>query len=433
VPDATVLAVTVIARQRLALGVGSEVSYFTGTHLYAPGSVIRGALAAAWIAENGPPDRADPAKRMEFRDLFDGAIRFGPLYMQGSDRVPISAWLCKYPTTGECQQMAVDRAFESGSTCPACDGPLEQGKGDVLLPDGVSAERVMRTSIDRETGRAEDGELYAHGALPAQSRLVGTIFGRHPWLEAARPLRLGGRRTVGGAADYRAAPDALPDPPLVEGDRLLIRLASPGIFVDVAGRPVLAPDESMDLAGAQVEQRWARPVSWWGWHAASKLPKPIELCAEAGSTYQLEGDPDVLRTLAATIRSDGIGLRRTEGFGVAEVVAQPWRPPPRGDKHRAVAEPALALRDRVDALGLKDDQHRWLVGALRELQLTRADPGVPGRHDELLDALFERALSYQLSGRQREDIGAILSDADAQQLRDLTVLLATDRREGVRP
>jgi len=204
--EATALAVTVLARQRLALGVGSEVSYFTGTHLYAPGSVVRGALAAAWIAENGPPDRADPAKRREFGDLFDGAIRFGPLHVQGSDRVPVSAYLCKYPRTDDCRLVAVDRAFESGSDCPACRGPLEQGKGEVQLPDGVSAARVMRTSIDRQTGRAKVDELYAHGALPAGSRLEGTIFGRHPWLEAARRLRLGGRRTVGGAADYHAAP-----------------------------------------------------------------------------------------------------------------------------------------------------------------------------------------------------------------------------------
>jgi CRISPR-associated protein Csx10 len=328
--------------------------------------------------------------------------------------------------------VAVDRAFESGPACPACGGPLEQGKGEVLLPDGVAAVRVMRTSIDPQTGRAKDGELYAHGALPAHSRLEGTIFGRHPWLEAARPLRLGGRRTVGGAADYHAAPTALPDPPTVDGDRLLIRLTSPGIFVDAAGRPTLSPDPSMDLAGARVEQQWARPVSFSGWHAASRLPKPVELAAEAGSTYQLTGDPHLLQTLAAAVRSDGIGLRRTEGFGTADIVTQPWRPPPRRSRRPAAADPVLALRDRVEGLGLTTDQHRWLVGAFRELQLTRADPNLAGRHHELVDALFERALSYQLSGRQREAIGTILSDADAQQLRDLTVLLATDRREGVR-
>jgi len=180
----------------------------------------------------------------------------------------------------------------------------------------------------------------------------------------------------------------------------------------------------MDLAGARVEQEWARPVSWSGWHAASRLPKPVELCAEAGSTYELVGDPDVLQTLAAAVRSDGIGLRRTEGFGVAEVVTRPWRPPARGSRRPAGPDPVLALRDRVDALDLTTDQHRWLVGAFRELQLTRADPDLAGRYHEFVGALFERALSYQLSGRQREDIGAILSDTDPQQLRDLTVLLA---------
>ena len=76
------LPVSVTARQRLALGTGSEVSFFTGSHSFVPGSVLRGALAAAWIAEHGPPARA-AASGAEFRDLFDGPVRYGPLYLPG--------------------------------------------------------------------------------------------------------------------------------------------------------------------------------------------------------------------------------------------------------------------------------------------------------------------------------------------------------------
>ena len=236
--ESSLLRVTVEATQRLALGTGAEVSYFTGTHPFVPGSVLRGALAAAWIAEHGPPG---PRNRQtaEFRALFDGAIRYDPLYAAGSVVVPISAKLCKYPKRDkDCLSQAIDAAFESGSACPACGGPTEQGKGQVLLPAGVTLERITRTSINPDTAKAEDGELYAHGALPAGTVLTGHIQGRHPWLEQQRTLRLGGRRTVSGAASFRTV-TAPPDPPArvpPDGSRLVIRLAGPAIFTDAAGQ-----------------------------------------------------------------------------------------------------------------------------------------------------------------------------------------------------
>src|SRR6202007_735092 len=104
-----------------------------------------------------------------------------------------------------------------------------------------------------------------------------------------------------------------------------IRLASPAIFVDAAGRPMLRPG-SADLDGATLEESWFRPVTWKGWHAASRLPKPEETCAATGSTYLLSGDAGALRRIAERLQRDGIGLRRAEGFGEVEVVTRPWRP-----------------------------------------------------------------------------------------------------------
>ncbi|MGH3168987.1 MAG: hypothetical protein ACRDN0_24290, partial [Trebonia sp.] len=110
-----ILRVTVTALQRLALGVGSEVGYFTGTHSFVPGSVLRGALAAAWIAEHGPPHPGSAA----FGELFDGPIRYGPMFVPGAALVPVSAWRCKYPNGPDCDARAVDRAFETGEECLA--------------------------------------------------------------------------------------------------------------------------------------------------------------------------------------------------------------------------------------------------------------------------------------------------------------------------
>ncbi len=89
----------------------------------------------------------------------------------------------------------------------------------------------------------------------------------------------------------------------------------------------------------------------------------------------------------------------------------------------------LARRDQVDSLGLERDQHRWLVGALRDLELDLADPGNAGQREKSVDALLDRALSYQLSGRQRAALGDILRGVDERHLRDLIVLLASGDRE----
>jgi CRISPR-associated protein Csx10 len=461
-----ILRVTVTARQRLALGVGSEVSYFTGTHSFVPGSVLRGALAAAWIAEHGPPPDGSAA----FGGLFDGPIRYGPMYVPGTVVVPVSVRLCKYPKNEFCKAQAVDAAFEAGAKCPACSGPLEPGKGQVELPGGIAIERITRTSIHPATAKAADGELYAHGALPAGTTLTGYIYGRDAWLERPRQLRLGGRRTVSGSAGYQAVPlspaeeDMIPNewPGLAAGHgsaqpagsghgsaqpagsqippgsrdetRLVIRLASPAVFTDAAGCPRLEPDPLLDLDGATVERRWTRPVTWSGWHAASRLPKPDEVCAVAGSTYQLTGPPATLRELAARLPREGAGLRRAEGFGEIRIATHPWRPPAPEKQDRAAVQDGAAADAQVrqwlqDLHGLALDplQLRWVADALRELQLARehqSDTG--GDAPDAIGDLFGRAAAGGFSGRQRDRLRALFAQPGPQQLRDLTTVLLAE-------
>jgi CRISPR-associated protein Csx10 len=442
-----ILRVTVTARQRLALGVGSEVSYFTGTHSFVPGSVLRGALAAAWIAEHGPPTDASPA----FRELFDGPIRYGPMYVPGTAVVPVSVRLCKYPKDDRCLVQAIDAAFDEKTVnCPACCGPLEPGKGQVQLPGGIMPERITRTSIDPATAKAADGELYAHGALPAGTALTGYIYGRDAWLERSRPLRLGGRRTVSGSADYQAVPLTPDEEQCMPNDwpglaartgpgqpagsqipsgsrddtRLVIRLASPAVFVDAAGRPSLVPDPALDLDGAAVERRWTRPVTWSGWHAASRLPKPDEICAIAGSTFRLTGSPGTLRDLAGRLPREGIGLRRAEGFGDIRIASYPWRPPAPAKKTPDAADTQVrAWLQDLRALALDPPQLRWVADALRELQLAREHRAAP---DAITD-LFGRAAAGEFSGRQRERLRLLFAQPDPQQLRDLTTLLLAEQ------
>jgi CRISPR-associated protein Csx10 len=446
-----VLRVTVTARQRLALGVGSEVSFFTDSHRYAPGSVLRGALAAAWIADHGVPAGGRDAE--DFRALFDGPVRYGPLFVPGTVVVPVSAWLCKYPDDGKaCREQAVDAAFEKGDECPACGGPLERGKGQVNLPGGVGLERITRTSIDKETGKAADGELYANAALPAGTVLTGYIHGRRGWLETPRRLRLGGRRTVSGAADYQAVPlspgeeDPLPyewpglpaEPVAVSEplppDRLVIRLASPAVFTDPCGQPLLEPHPDLDLTipglgQATVDRRWVRAVIWSGWHAASRLPKPDETCAAAGSAYRLAGPPEVLHALAEKLAWEGAGLRRGEGFGVIRIARRPWRPPvPLSDRTPGPEAAGTAVTARLDELRgfrLTAQQWRWTAAALRELQLIR-EHTAPGADDDPVTELLRRPAAGDLSGLQRDQLRGLFGRLDKRQLRDLTTLLLAE-------
>ncbi len=421
----TALQVTVTAHQRLALGSGSEVSFLTGSHEYVPGSVLRGALAAAWIAEFGPPT-LNPASGRRFRELFDSEIRYGPLYPTGSQRRPLSVFTCKYPRTPVCATAVVDEAFAKLTPCPGCKRRLARSKGQLEVPARWRTQRAIRTAIDPATGRAKDGALYAADALPAGAILSGTIHGHHPWLEGQRTIHLGGRRTVGGASDYTATTTRPAPPPPALTETLVIRLISPAIFVDTAGCPRLDPDRTLDLGNAaDVERSWAREVLWSGWHVASRLPKPAEVCAEAGSTYRIRGSDTALAAVAERIVRDGIGLRRAEGFGVAEIVTVPWRPAASAEAPQTQPPPtdADSRLDRLLAMPLAPPEQRWLVGALRIVQLDLQRGGHPTVPAGQLDELLTQPAAAGLHGVHRDTIRDVLIGLDARQLHDLTILL----------
>ena len=61
------LDVVVTAEEPLALGVSPESGNVIDSWAYVPGSVLRGALAAAWIASHGPPPVTPAAERDQDR------------------------------------------------------------------------------------------------------------------------------------------------------------------------------------------------------------------------------------------------------------------------------------------------------------------------------------------------------------------------------
>ena len=97
------------------------------THDHIPGTVLRGALAARWVAEHGVPVTTTP----EFLDIFEGDGAFGPLHSELSVPVPLSVHLHKYrPEPGRCAKEMWDEATAKvPDKCEDCAKPLERSKG----------------------------------------------------------------------------------------------------------------------------------------------------------------------------------------------------------------------------------------------------------------------------------------------------------------
>ncbi|MGH4021620.1 MAG: RAMP superfamily CRISPR-associated protein, partial [Pseudonocardiaceae bacterium] len=200
------IRVEVRAEQPLHLGSQLDTGWLTGTHRFVPGSVLRGALAALWLAEHRPP-KPTTTGDVEFQRLFEGGVRFGPLYPSDDALRPLSVFGCKYADDDTCRSFTHDAAFDGAApaACPVCGSPVEASKGHV---DGVRVVEHTRVQLD-ERERAADGQLYTRRALPAATQLTGLIDGDPDgdmaWLtQTERSVRFGGRRSTSGLATLSA-------------------------------------------------------------------------------------------------------------------------------------------------------------------------------------------------------------------------------------
>ncbi|WP_329543354.1 hypothetical protein OG548_45880 [Streptomyces sp. NBC_01356] len=451
----TLYDTVVTARQPLALGTRPAGTAPTRTHRHIPGPVLRGALAALWIAAHGTPDRLQttaPDLYAQFIELFEGVVRYEPLYAPGWQTVPMSVLRCKYPRNQQCARWAEDEAFPAAGDglCPHCKAPGARSKGAVEpVHTQASAQesthdlvsQTVRLQLDDATGTAERGLLFTREALRPRTRDgdARTFTGRitvHPgisaealaWLTgpAHHRLHLGGRRSTGGGADLRLTPttrtalsgeagegtshsDGAGSP---DGHRLALRLTSPALFTDPCGLPLPVPDTSelAALLGVPVTllRSWTRHEHIGGWNAAANLPKPVELAASAGSTYLLElalpPEPERLAFLA----DRGLGLRRTEGFGSLTTATTAWQPPPPPAAPSA-APTGYSDRDRVEAAAhvLAQTGHgAWFLNELRAYTTARSQGAE--RHATLLD----RPHLADLTPGQRHTVEAILMRPD---------------------
>jgi CRISPR-associated protein Csx10 len=377
---------------------------------YIPGSVVRGAYSAAWIREHGAPND-------QFDRLFEGPIRFGPLFA-GAPPLPLSILTHKRRhDPHRCQRAWWDLALETPAqlnVCPDCAGPLEMSKGKIVA--GPTRRSVTHVALGPgET--ALDGKLYTREVIAGDTEFTGELDGPADLIaelaEYSR-LRIGGRLTTNGAASA-VLTDAEPTgvAQRLDDGRLLLRLASPAVFVDERGRPRRepTPGELGDLLGygAAVERSWTRWTTVGGWHIASGLPKPVDRAVEAGSTFvvkAVEGvDDDALRALAQR----GLGLRRHEGFGALA-------PPPCTVRTAAAlnAEVERHLGRFVPLRGIKNPAaFAAVVTALRELaEARRHTPAA----QPLTDSILVRFMASQAPENYRKACAFLVGVTDPDLL-----------------
>lgn len=362
---------TLTLRQPAQLGDKARKDYVLSTMEHIPGSVVRGALAARWLAEHGPSRPGTP-ERDEFLALFEGGVRYGALLRPGTEFMSLAVVGHKHDPLPDCETADYDRAVgaEPPLYCPSCKSPLEQRSGLPRVRPGDPAATRRRTSVAiTDQGVAQRGALFTRETLGSGQVFSGTVAATDDALlkilADLGPVRIGGRRTTHGLADITI--NAGTRPPAAQrrddGD-LVLRLRSPGIFTDAQGRPKRDPsDEELSEtlgAPARVVRRWTRWEQAGGWHAASGLPKPQELTVAAGSTYIIHPERIVDDTALAALSSRGVGLRRHEGFGdlAPAPVLRPGRAAlqARADRRRKLRDDAAPL---VRVLSRAETGERW--------------------------------------------------------------------------
>ncbi|TDC19422.1 hypothetical protein E1265_23910 [Streptomyces sp. 8K308] len=440
---------TLTARQPLSLGTRHNPgTALLRSHRHVRGTVLRGALAQAWITEHGRPDElagSDPALLAQFVELFERHVRYGALFLDGWALLPLSVLRCKYRSEPACARWHADEAFGDGPTeeCGACGGPAESAKGEIES-FGEWAGPLLRQSTHVELtadGVAAEGQLFAREAIRARddhgrtTTLSGELVvpddlsaAARDWLTAEHRVRVGGRGSTSGLATLAIGP-ATPELAQPTARRLALRFTAPALLVDGAGLPVLRPSEPelAELLGTAVtiERSWARHERIGGWNRATNLPKPEEPAVSAGSTYLLHcaevPDAKRLRRLC----DSGLGLRRNEGYGSLRIDTEPWSPPsgrtPTGDGASQVDENTEAPA-RTAALLQATGHGPWLLDKLRSYARDRAASGRPP-HTDLLAATTLRDLRpSDRSALERLLLDPELSALD-EVLRHLNVLV----------
>ena len=401
-----------------ALGAGPETQFFVPSLRHLPGSVLRGALAQAWIREHGRPLGA---LRNEFVELFEHGIAYRSLTPEGSQWTPLSVAVEKYGAPGQARQR-VDLAVN-----PGLPPGWEMAKPGQTLAAAVRVDtRVQLT--EHET--AEPSRLHSRQSVRGGQHLHGWVVGDHPWLEglakAQDPLvvRVGGQKSVAGRAELRFERAEPPLPEVRDDGQVIVRLTAPAICVDAWGAPEsrMPLAEIADLLGLDPStpyRQWSRLGRLGGWHQASGLPKPDEVVLEPGSTVVFDAAPgSVDPTTLGGLWREGIGLRRAEGFGAVSVNEPAvFESAPLTEAEPVMSPLSAALRSFETAGFSAERDAAWLRGFCKEAALLAeiglaADLPIGKSRWEKLTRPMRAALEEmrKLPSSSLNDLGLLLED-----------------------
>lgn len=284
-------------------------------------------------------------------------------------------------------------------------------KGDYDFASNFSAQKqrtVTATALEPRRHVAKDGSLFSREALEKGTSFIGTIVlpdsVSPKLLLKLTTIFVGGRSSVMGRTEVRIEEE--PPLKLPEDNTIIIRTLSQAIIVDDFGVPVTNFKEALEILDIDVVKVWAPRVNSGiagGWHAASGLPKPMEIGLAPGATAKIKRPSN---EMLERLLDEGIGLRRSEGYGWIEIVDKSYERPARLEesRHHDETEPVTSAvtseAARILAVRLSNDQRQWLANMLRQL-----DEG-----DSLTDEHLGQPVVGRLSSRQTELVKQIVKD-----------------------
>lgn len=391
---------------------------------YLPGSVVRGALVARYLAGSPPGE--------EFTRLFlDGRTRFLNAYpLDGARRAgPIPAsWRRKKDD----QDVSIyDFRHQSDRQAVKLDqkirelffrlGEPRDGRTPVLMPS-VRYTETLHTTRDRKAGRAlrEAGNVYRYRALASGQRFAGLILTQTiadatklKALLVSGDLLLGGAQTAGYGRVHVFLPDSAvhedqatnwngyAGSDIPAGRQFTLYFAADAVLrhpatghtgpyvAETLGR--LWPNAGVRYAGPQFGRvRWVGGFNrTWG------LPLPQAWAVAAGSVYTLVADELISSADLTAVVERGLGERAAEGFG--EVAFNPdWA----AQSALAVVKDEMAISEPASPFPTLSANERELIARMnRRLAEAQLDRLVLARAQEIASLHRGRLLSKSQYGR----------------------------------
>lgn len=372
------------------------------THAYIPGSSVRGLILSALAARDTEWFEAHKGELLT-------AIRFSDAFPCPGGHAPLPFPMGFYEDKAGKTFQSI---FPSGSFTPGLkrarpgqfcalteDGAIEYWNADI---EGVL--RIQRGSSGQDSrpfstrclraGQTFDGCILLEDEALAP-RLAESLSGE-VWLGADRHEGFGRCEvTLLEAAERPAWIDAYgPKEKSDMGETLYLMALSPFTMLDPWGEPcgldTEALAEKLGIKEVKLIHCATRVREYGGYNRTWQCRVPGTAMYDRGSVFQLACTPAPTLDAVRTLELEGLGIRRTEGFGQVLFLSQPRFEGLKGT--RVLPEDGSSGRVREQA-ELRRARYRWVMEEAPKLQekMRRSDLSSSQLGD--IQALCEKALS----------------------------------------